>query len=158
MLDKNNKQIWDTFLETFEHGKVGSKTYRVDLKGQTPIFNFDKILIAGTKYQSSNPDGFPEGDDFEVLFNIGDELIDLIEKQTDCIMVGSFLYNGERLEYFYIKEEGDLIATIENFYKSNHPDRPFFITIKEDKAWMYYKEFLAPKKSKLQVLTEMGDI
>ena len=147
MLDKDTTQIWDTYLETFDHGKVGSKTFRVDLLDNEIMGDYDKVLIAGTKYQSTNPDGFPEGNDFEILFDLGDELIELIEKYTDCIMVGSFLYNGERLEYFYIKETDELIKVIENFYKSNYPDRQFFVTVKEDKEWMYYKEFLLPKKS-----------
>lgn len=150
MLDKNTKQSWDTYLQTFDHGKTGSKTYRSDLLEHAPITNFGNLLIVGTKYKSLNPDGFPEGDDFEFLYNLGDELIELIEESTDAIMVGSFLYNGERLEYFYIQHAGSLIEKIESFYKSNYPDRQFYITIKEDKNWKYYKEFLMPKKQELE--------
>jgi len=147
MQTKNTNEIWDTYLETFDHGKTGSKTYRVDLINQLPFKNYDHLLIVGTKYQSSNPDGFPEGDDFEFLYNLGDDLIELIEKSTNSIMIGSFLYNGERLEYFYIQMPGNLIKQIEDYYKSRYPERQFFITIKEDKHWKYYTEFLFPKDS-----------
>lgn len=147
MQNKNTKVIWDTYLETFDHGKTGSKTYRVDLFDQAPISKYKHLLIVGTKYRSSNPDGFPEGKDFEFLFNLGDELIELIEKSTNSVMIGSFLYNGERLEYFYIQHAGKIIEEIENFYKSNYPERQFYITVKEDKQWKYYTEFLIPKNS-----------
>lgn len=156
MLNKNTKQSWDTYLQTFDHGKTGSKTYRANLIDKAPIKNYGQLLIIGTKYKSSNPDGFPEGDDFEFLYNLADELIELIEQSTNSILVGSFLYNGERLEYFYIQYPDNLIGKIENFYKSNYPDRQFFITIKEDKQWKYYKEFLFPSKQEAENLQSVG--
>lgn len=139
------KEIWDTYLETFDHGKTGSKTYRVDLIKKAPFQTYPHLLIAGTKYKTSNDDGFPENGDFPILFNLGDELYDLIEAETQVIMVGSFLYNEERLEYFYVQNPNKLVSKIEEFYRKNYSDRKFFITIKEDKEWMYYKEFLYPK-------------
>lgn len=150
------KEIWDTYLERFDHGKTGSKTFRVDLIESAPLGRYPFLLIAGVKYKSTVADGFPEGNDFQLLYKLGDELLDLIESHTEAIMVGSFLYNFERLEYFYINHADNIISKIEDFYKTNYPNRQFFVTIKEDKNWKYYKEFLYPKHEMLTLLKEQA--
>lgn len=149
---KSTQEIWDTYLETFEHGKTGSKTFRLDLIEKAPFAKYPHLLIVGTKYQTTQKDGFPEGKDFDLLFTIGDQINELLEDATNVLMVGSFLYNNERLEYFYLEQEEGIVPILENFYQQQHPDRKFFITIKEDKSWKYYKEFLFPKKDLLKEL------
>ena len=157
MTSISTKEIWDTYLQTFDHGKTGSKTFRVDLFDKAPISPLNHLLIVGTKYQTKEKDGFPQGKDFELLYNIGDQLIELVCSNTNAILVGSFLYNNERLEYFYLENPKSLISKIEDFYSIQYPNRKFFINIKEDASWMYYKEFLYPKENGLIQKTVMTE-
>ncbi|MPQ48275.1 DUF695 domain-containing protein [Marinifilum sp. N1E240] len=166
MTAQNFGEQWDTYIASYEDGKPGSTTLRMDLINTSPIKNFDFVLVTGLTYETSNENGFPEGETFSILHKVGDELIEIISQETEFIFVGSFMYNKERLEYFYIKDTKNLIFKIEEFYKNKYPKYEFYLNIKEDKEWKYYKEFLYPNEetrnymadqSILQNLEEAGD-
>ncbi len=60
----------------------------------------------------------------------------------------------------------DIISKIENFYKTNYPEYKYYLNVKEDKEWKYYRDFLYPNEetrnymadqSVLRNLEEAGD-
>ena len=166
MTAQNSEEQWDTYMATYENEKPGSTTLRMDLINSTPIKEFDYVLVTGLTYETSKENGFPENETFSLLHKVADELIEIIQKETEFILVGSFMYNNERLEYFYIKEQKNIISKIENFYKANYPEYKFYLNVKEDKEWKYYRDFLYPNEetknymadqSVLRNLEEAGD-
>jgi uncharacterized protein (TIGR01619 family) len=166
MTAQNSEEQWDTYIASYEDGKPGSTTLRMDLINSAPVDNFDYVLVTGLTYKTSNENGFPEGETFNILHNVGDELIELIRKETEMILVGSFMCNKERLEYFYIKDPKNIVAKIEEFYKTKYSEYEFYLNVKEDKEWKYYRDFLYPNEesknymadqSVLRNLEEAGD-
>jgi uncharacterized protein (TIGR01619 family) len=166
MTAQNPEEQWDAYIASYEDGKPGSTTLRMDLINSSPVNNFDYVLVTGLTYKTSNENGFPEGETFNILHKVGDELIELIRKETEMISVGSFMYNKARLEYFYIKDPKNIVSKIEEFYKTKYSDYEFYLNVKEDKEWKYYRDFLYPNEetknymadqSVLRNLEEAGD-
>lgn len=136
---------WETYMASYEDGKPGSTTVRMDLIDAAPISEYGYVLVTGIKYETEREDGLPKGDaTFKLLHQIGDELEALLKLETESMLVGSFTYNFERLEYFYLKSDEGLKEKIETFYKENYPKETYHLNIKEDKKWEYYTEFLFP--------------
>ncbi len=89
---------------------------------------------------------FTENETLAILHNVADQLIEIVKKEADYFNVGSFMYDKERLEYFYLKEPKDLVTVIENFYKEKYPEYKFFVNIKEDKRMDLLYGFPLPKR------------
>lgn len=164
---QNSEEKWDTYIATFEDGNPGSTTVRMDLIDHAPFKKFPFVLITGITYETSREDGFPENETFKLLHQIGDELIELIDKETRSIFAGSFMHQKERLEYFFIKETEGLKELLESFYTEHYPNYEYYINIKEDKESSYYTEFLYPNEaiqnymadqSVVRQLQEAGDV
>jgi len=153
---QNSYEKWDTYIATYEDNKPGSTTLRMDLYDSTPITGFDNVLVTGLTYSTSREDGFPENKTFKLLHKVADELIKILKKETDFILVGSFMYNNERLEYFYVKETKNLTSKIEEFYKNNYPEYKSYLNIKEDKEWKYYRDFLYPNEETLNYMADQS--
>ncbi|MFV1884606.1 MAG: DUF695 domain-containing protein [Balneola sp.] len=151
---QENSEVWDTYMASYEDGKPGSVTLRMDLIHSTPMRSHSNILITGIEYTTSREDGFPESETFQVLHKVEDELLDIVTSEYGGILVGSFMYNSERLQYFYIKSPNGLEERLEKFYKENYPANKHYINIKEDPIWEYYREFLYPNE---ETLNYMGD-
>lgn len=147
LLSQENTGRWETYMASYEGGKPGSTTVRMDLIDRAPLFNYNYVLVTGIAYESEREDGLPKGDKtFKLLHKIGDELDALLKEETEGILVGSFTYNFERLEYFYLKSAEGIKERIEAFYKENYPDKTYRLNIKEDKTWEYYTQFLYPNE------------
>ena len=108
----------------------------------------------GLRWESEREDGFPQGDTFELLHKVGDELIEILKTNGDNLLVGSFMYNFQRLEYFYLKSDNDIEKQLEEFYKSKYPNNKYYINLKEDKNWSYYRDFLYPNDDTLNYISD----
>ncbi|WP_027065661.1 DUF695 domain-containing protein [Maribacter sp. Hel_I_7] len=153
---QNTQESWDAYMAAYEDGKIGSTTLRMDLIDNVPIEGFNYVLVTGLTYETANENGLPENETFATLHKVADQLMEIIDKETEFITVGSFMYNKERLEYFYLKEPKELASVIENFYKLNYPDYKFYVNIKEDKDWSYYRDFLYPNEETLNYMADQS--
>jgi len=151
---QNNAEHWESYIASYENNQPGSTTVRMDIFDQTPMLKYKYVLVTGIKYTSERKDGFPENETFKLLHKVGDELIDLINKNSKTIFVGSFMYDFERLEYFYIKADNGIEDKLKEFYNSNYPDYDYYINLKEDNNWSYYREFLYPST---EIIEYLGD-
>ncbi|MDH7444802.1 DUF695 domain-containing protein [Aquimarina sp. 2201CG14-23] len=145
---------WESYIAAYEENKPGSTTVRMDIVDQTPIAEYPYILVTGIKYESKRADGFPEDETFTLLHKLGDQLAELINENSKNMFVGSFMFNFERLEYFYIKTNKGIEHKLKEFYNANYPNNEYYINLKEDKSWSYYREFLYPNE---EILEYLGD-
>ena len=126
----------------------------MDLINSSPIPELPNVLVTGLEYETAKANGFPESETFQILYQLGDELLEIVSKEFNGVLVGSFTYNQERLEYFYVKSTKGLEQRLEKFYRENYPSYKPYINIKEDQDWEYYREFLYPNE---ETLNYMGD-
>jgi uncharacterized protein (TIGR01619 family) len=146
-------ESWETYLATYDN-KPGSTTVRMDLISSAPINEFQFVLVTGIKYESEREDGFPEKQTFNKLYKVADEIINLLNQNCKNIIVGSFTYNYERLEYFYLESEEGIKKKIQEFYQKNYPNEKFYINLKKDADWKYYKEFLYPNEETINYIAD----
>ncbi|WP_298894578.1 DUF695 domain-containing protein [uncultured Psychroserpens sp.] len=151
---QNEVENWESYIASYEENKPGSTTVRMDIFDQTPLPEYPYVLVTGITYESKREDGFPEDETFRLLHKIGDELITLINENSEHICVGSFMFNYERLEYFYLKSSNGIENKLKEFYTSNYPNYDYYINLKEDKNWTYYREFLYPNE---EIIEYLGD-
>lgn len=160
------EERWDGYMAAYDEGKIGSTSLRMDLIDTAPIKDFNYVLVTGLSYETADENGFPDNETLAILYSVADQLMEIVKKETEYFNVGSFMYDKERLEYFYLKEPKDLVTVIENFYKEKYPEYKFYVNIKEDKGWTYYTDFLYPSEevqnymadqSVLRSLEEAGD-
>ena len=59
---------WQTYMASYEGGKPGSTTVRMDLIDSAPISGYNYVLVTGITYESEREDGFPKGDETFNLF------------------------------------------------------------------------------------------
>ena len=152
---QNNVENWETYIAFYDDEKPGSTTVRMDLINEAPKEGFDYVLVAGLKYESIREDGFPENNTLQTLYKAGDELIELLNATTENIQVGSFMFDYERLEYFYIKSNNGIENKLRDFFNTNYPNNEYYINLEEDKNWSYYREFLYPSD---EILEYLGDL
>lgn len=155
-MNAQSSERWDSYVATYEDGNPGSTTLRMDLIENAPLKGYDYVVVTGLSYETSRDDGFPEPQTFPTLHKLADELASIIGSKTDYLIVGSFMFNRERLEYFYVKNIGDLEATLKNHYAKTYPNQEYYLNIKEDKNWSYYSEFLYPNEETLNYMADQS--
>jgi len=143
---QNTKEKWDSYISIFEDKKPGSITLRMDLITIAPLKKKPFILVTGLNYNSNRKDGLPEDETFEKLDKIEQELSKFLNKNCKNIIVGSFIHNYELLNYFYIEPNSNIKNKLQKFYSTKYPKYKYYINIKEDKSWSYYKDFLYPNE------------
>ena len=91
---QNSEERWDTYMATYEDGKSGSTTLRMDLIDYTPIESYDNVLVTGLTYETSKENGFPENETFSLLHKVADELIEIVEGETEFILLCPLFLDG----------------------------------------------------------------
>ncbi|MDO5979190.1 DUF695 domain-containing protein [Flavivirga spongiicola] len=154
-ISQTQTENWESYIAYYEGGKPGSTTVRMDLINSAPLSGYNYVLVTGITYESEREDGFPKGDQtFKLLHKIGDELEAILNRNGENILVGSFMHNFERLEYFYLKSDEGIKKKIEQFYKTSYPNKKYYLNIKEDKNWEYYTQFLYPNEETINYMED----
>ncbi|WP_026777399.1 DUF695 domain-containing protein [Polaribacter sp. Hel_I_88] len=151
---QSKKESWETYIATYEKSKPGSTTVRMDLINSVPNKEFEYVLVTGIKYESKREDGFPEKQTFDKLYKVTDGIIEILNKNCKNIIVGSFTYDYERLDYFYLQSENGIKEKLENFYKRNFPKEKYYINLIKDTNWKYYREFLYPNEETINYIED----
>ncbi len=147
---------WDTYVANYENNKPGSTTLRLDLIKSAPLADYPILLILGVGFQSRMDDGFPEAESLESVYEISERLMNYVLENRDGILVGSFLHNNERIEYFYLKEDNNFADSIKEFAAATFPDQKIGVKISPDKDWNCYKDFLYPSGEILDFMSDQN--
>jgi uncharacterized protein (TIGR01619 family) len=150
---QSQKEEWQNYMATYEQNKPGSVTLRMDLINSAPLLDYEYVLVTGVNFETTSKDGFPDSDQtFTILHGLEDEVLNLVSKTSNSILVGSFMYNSQRLQYFYLTDTIEIRNELNAFYNSK--SRNGYVNIKVDQEWNYYREFLYPSQ---ETLNYMGD-
>ncbi len=145
---------WNNYIASYEAGNLGSTTLRMDLINKAPVKEMPYVLMISISYYTSRADGFPETETFKMLHAVGNDLEQLITLETDAVLAGSFMYQQERIEYFYIKDYQGLKEKIAHYFLENKVNLQYSIHVTEDREWAHYKKFLYPNKEILRIMQE----
>lgn len=114
---------------------------------KAPIDELPFRLITGVTFLECNSDGFPSEDEYKALYILSEELKGMIDVFTDASLVGTFTYQCERLDYYYVSDTTQLRNRLVQFYSSNYPKYDQYISIVSDCEWNTYIKFLYPNET-----------
>lgn len=139
------EDTWDAYLAQYEKG-IGSTLINMSAKAYAPDIHFPFIVITGVKFKGCSTDGMPSTEQFPELYAITDSANLAISLTTTTIHVGTFTYQCERLDYFYVKDTIGLRSAISAVYSRAFTAYQPYLNIKTDKKWEAYLDFLYPNE------------
>jgi len=159
------KENWDVYMAQYEKGP-GSTVLDMSLKESSNKDHFRFLLVAGVKFNDCDQDGLPTEKQFPILYSISDSVKTVIDKNKTNILAGTFTYQCERSDYYYISDTINIRELLLKLNTERFKNFTFTIRIKEDPKWEAYLKFLYPNDETLEfmsdskvvaALTEQGD-
>jgi len=153
----NTSDYWWSYVADYD-GKPGSIVVNIGIKKNAPFKNNPIRLVTGLTYSTNRSDGLPEDKDIDFLYSVSEKRIEFLKKYlNDFLYVGSFTYQNERLDYFYIKDNKIKIEKILiDFYEKNYKGFKYYIKVEEDKSSDAYLQFLYPNKETIEFYNKLG--
>jgi Family of unknown function (DUF695)/Regulator of ribonuclease activity B len=145
---------WDTYMAKFEKNKAGSVLVNLALKKVSPMEAYPFLVVTGVKYTDCPDKGFPSKREYNNLYAISDSVKAEMEKISPAILCGTFTFQCQRLDYFYVADTSRARLHLQSLYRNRFPAYEYYINIKADKAWLSYNDFLYPND---KILDFMGN-
>jgi len=143
------RDFWWTYVGDFD-GRPGSIIVNLALKERAPVAGYQRLIVTGVSYASSDTNGFPSSSELDFLNVLAEKRLKIINQLTPSIYAGAFTHNGERLDYIYARDTKGTEAAFKHFYQDSCPDRKPYINLKEDSKWEAYFEFLFPNSQTIE--------
>ncbi|MEP7374069.1 MAG: DUF695 domain-containing protein [Chitinophagaceae bacterium] len=142
---------WDVYMAQYDKAP-GSVVLNMSVKKNAPDNRLPFICITGVKFSDCNPEGLPNQSVFQDLYRIADSVKSSIDQLVKNNMVGSFTYQCERLDYFYVADTMRLRSLLMQLYQKYFPGYTPYINIKEDRKWEVYLNFLYPNEETFEFM------
>lgn len=148
---------WDTYLARYEKGP-GSTLVNMALKQQAPDSTRPFLFAAGVKFKNCTNEGLPAASAFISLNRISDSIVALLGRNPGSVLAGTFSYQCERKDYFYVRDTTGLKPAVIRLLADQFPGYTPAFLIKEDKAWDAYLHFLFPNEQTRLYMQNQGII
>src|SRR5262249_50197216 len=132
---------WDTYMAKYGN-KPGSVMVDMGLMAKAPDKRYPYLVITGPRAKRCNEDGMPANDEIQVMEEILSATGNFITGVTSKTLAGTFMYNCERLNYYYVKDTMGVRNAIRRMYDRSYTDYDYAINIKPDEGWTTYRTFL----------------
>lgn len=164
-MHKDYRPDWDIYTCHIEDGPavIGLD---LDLRRFAPLKEKPNAVYISVYLNNPREDGFPRGDEFALMGEIEDSLVENLQSKLNAHFVGRTFSNGVRDFYFYagntLLHDKFIADTMINF-----PNYKYDYGVKEDKNWELYFDFLFPdvyefqriqNRKVLRTLQKHGDI
>lgn len=146
------EENWDVYMASYEKG-AGSTLINMSAKTKAGDKGLPFIVITGVTFKDCNPDGFPTKHQFDELYIIADSVKNIVANSSPSLAVGTFTYQCERLEYYYVRDTNGLRTKLNKLYNRSFPSYLSYTNIKEDKSWEAYLKFLYPSDEILEYMS-----
>ncbi|PID68803.1 MAG: hypothetical protein CR989_04255 [Flavobacteriales bacterium] len=109
--------------------------------------NYKNLLIVGKTTQKCHKNGYPTELGLEELFTFSDTTAQVLNRTVKKNrLVGVLTYQCNGFDVFYIKDTVGVRAALEKVYGNYFNNEKYYIFLKQDKRWQYYKDILFPKR------------
>jgi uncharacterized protein DUF695/regulator of ribonuclease activity B len=140
---KAQNENWDTYMAKFGD-KPGSVLVDVGLMEVAPDKRYPFLVITGPKGQKCNDKGLPDKETIDELEEILNATDNFLTGVTPKVLAGTFTYNCERLNYYYVKDTNNIRNAIMRMYNRNYANYSYALNMKYDPEWDAYRTFLYP--------------
>ena len=135
---------WDQYFASWE-GKPGSVILNMGWYELAPVTDLPQVAIS-TIYNPAacRADGFPQDEYYDQLDESSERMVDLISSVPGTEVVGSFLHNCEKRDYFYTNDTSVVKMIFDTLdWKVEIFGMPE-LKILQDEEWKIYRTFLYP--------------
>lgn len=139
------EDVWDVYIAQYDEGP-GSTLINMSLKQVAPLKQFPFVLITGVKVTDCTDEGFPTPAEFQKLYVVSDSVQAFVNRTANHKFAGTFTYQCERLDYFYITDTAGIRKKLQQLYASAFPSYQPYINIRHDASWEAYLDFLYPNE------------
>lgn len=140
---------WDTYTASYKKG-YGSTLVNLGLKKVAPIAGLPYIVVTGVMCKDCQPDGMPSKKEFELLYTISDTVQSKMNQLVKNCLAGTFTYQCDRLDYFYVADTSRIRERITRMYKVYFPTYKPYIIIRTDLDWKTYRDILYPNEENIE--------
>ncbi len=146
--------------------KPGSVLVNLALMERAPDSKYPYLLITGPKAQNCDARGLPGKEEIDVLEDILRSTDNFITGVTAKVLTGTFTYDCERLNYYYVKDTMGIRNAIMRMYNRGYKNYSYAINMKYDPQWATYRTLLYPDEETqewmentkiISKMTEAGD-
>lgn len=142
---------WDMYMAQYEKG-AGSTIINMSLKTKAPDKSFRFLVSTGVHFDNCTAEGFPSETEFQKLYAVSDSVKRLLNNTVSNIMAGTFTYQCERKDYYYVKDTINLRQKLSLLYTKQFSQYQSIINIREDAAWEAYLSFLYPNEETMEYM------
>ncbi len=136
-------EMWDSYI-TRMNDKPATIMLDMNLIFSAPDSRYPYLVITGPKTTNVGPSGIPAPAEMEELERVLDATDNFLMGATSKILAGTVTYNGQRNNYYYVRDTMVVRNAIQRMYKRNFPGIPYSLAIKKDELWLTYRTFLFP--------------
>jgi hypothetical protein len=147
---KAQKANFDAYKAQYDQ-EAGNTIFDKGLKQTAPVGDYPFVLITGVKFKDCDK-GVPTEKEQPNLDRVSDSVYANVTKLVKNIMAGTFTYQCERLEYYYIVDTAQIRDRLTALYKKYFNSYETYINIKPDKDWDAYLKFLYPNEETMEYM------
>lgn len=136
--EKEEEPVWETWQAQYEKG-VGQTKVNMALKA--PDASVPYVLITGVNILDCK-NGLPAPNGKDILELVTDAVSRQMNMLVKTLQAGSFTYNCEYTNYFYISDTTYVEYLLQELYKNNFPQYKYKIAIRSDEQWQEYLQKL----------------
>ncbi len=138
---------WDTYMARYG-SKPGSVLVDMGLMATAPQKLLPYLVITGPHAKNCyNPQGIPDTGEINKMETILGVAGGVLSGATARKLAGTFTYNCERLNYYYVQDTTAIRKSLNRVYQTYYPDYKYTLKIKYDPQWVSYRSFLYPDSS-----------
>jgi hypothetical protein len=141
----SQQQNWEVYMAQYQKGP-GSTLINMSLKETAPMKQFPYLLTTGVKFIDCSNEGLPVKAGLGFLNKISDTIKNIIDLKLKNIAAGTFTYQCERIDYYYLADTTGIRKLLGSAYELNFPEYEYSISIRNDKEWNGYLTFLYPNE------------
>ncbi len=160
------QENWDTYMAKYG-AKPGSVLVDMGAMSSAPNKKLPYLVVTGPRSNNcSASQSIPPAADIANLEDILTATDNFLAGITAKKLVGTFTYNCERLNYYYVRDTNGVRNAIARMYGNNYKGYQYTVKIKHDPYWSTYRTFLYPDSNatawmaanrKLEELSKGGD-
>jgi hypothetical protein len=145
------KEEWDVYLAKYEKGP-SSTMLNMALKRIAPVKTLPFIIVTGVKFNDCTADGFPTEKEFLSLYKVSDSVKTIMDGATKNKLAGTFTYQCERLDYYYVADTTGIREKLRKLYDAQFKSYVPYTNIKADKDWQFYLDFIYPNEETREII------
>ncbi len=138
------QENWDTYMARFG-AKPGSVMVDMGLMSSAPDKLLPYLVVTGPRARICKDKlGIPDTAEINQMESILDLTGAILSGVTAKKLAGTFTYNCERVNYYYVKDTIAVRNALTRMYANHYNSWTYTLKIKHEPLWLTYRTFLYP--------------